>query len=173
MTTRKIFNIITMGLIVFLFFNMFFIPIITNGIKHYSLWEYAGENNANSLRAILIIELALALVVCILQLCNAIRGYRLVYFFIGYYFTYHLTMILNFMEREVLDYSDIGLWLGCIFSFITFIMVLVGNLCSNKRSSPGMMSGGAPVVGYDPKTGKPIYGKPKGFDPQTGEPIYN
>jgi hypothetical protein len=152
---------------------MFFVPLIGNGSESYSLWKYAGLQNANSLRVVLIVELALALLVCILQLCGAIRGYRLAYFFIGYYFTYHMTMILNFMENDVLDYAKIGLWLGFFVSLATFIMILVGNLCSNKSSSSSYGNvGGAPVVGYDPKTGKPIYGKPSGFDPQTGEPIY-
>ena len=172
MTTRKLFCIITMAIIAFLFINFFFIPIIGKSGESYSLWEYAGLQNANSLRAVMIIELSLALVVCILQLCGVIRGYRLVYFFIGYYFTYHMTMILNFMEQDVLDYAEIGLWLGFIFSLAAFIMILIGNLCSNKSSSKNY-GGGAPVVGYDPKTGKPIYGKPVGFDPQTGEPIFN
>ena len=173
MSIRKVFNIITMVLIVYLFINLF-IPLIGNGQYSYSLWEYAEQLRSTALRVILIVELVLALLVCILQLAGALKDYKAAYLFIGYYFTYHLTMIFNFIESDALDYVQVGLWLGLIVSLLAIIMIFIGNMLSNDSKPKINYSTGntAPISGYDPQTGKPIYAKPKGFDPQTGKPIY-
>lgn len=39
-------------------------------------------------------------------------------------------------------------------------------------AAPAAQQGAAPIIGYDPQTGVPIYAQPVGYDPQTGAPIY-
>ena len=65
-----------------------------------------------------------------------------------------------------LDNLGFGLILGVLLALGIISLSVIWYFMSDKRT-------GAPVSGYDPKTGKPIYAKPKGFDPKTGKPIFD
>ena len=64
-----------------------------------------------------------------------------------------------------LDNLGFGLILGVLLALGIISLSVIWYFMSDKRT-------GAPITGYDAKTGKPIYAKPKGFDPTTGKPIY-
>ena len=62
----------------------------------------------------------------------------------------------------------VGLWFGLILSIGLCAVSVLWNFASDTPIG----GSGAPITGYDPATGKPIYAKPAGFDPVTGKPIY-
>ena len=64
-----------------------------------------------------------------------------------------------------LDNLGFGLILGVLLALGIITLSVLWYFMSDKKTGPK-------VTGYDAKTGKPIYAKPKGFDPQTGKPIY-
>ena len=180
MTARKVFNVITMILIVYLFINLF-IPFIGDSNVSFSLWEYLSEQlNSTTVRVLLIVELIFALLVCVLQICGAIKDYKGAYLFVGYYFGYHIAMVFQFIESEIIDYAKIGLWLGLIMSILTVVSIFIGNLLNNEPKHKEKVvndNDEKKITGYDPKTGKPIYEKEEekkitGYDPKTGKPIY-
>jgi hypothetical protein len=62
-----------------------------------------------------------------------------------------------------------GVWIETILGISMITCSVLWYFLSDK---PFSAKNTAPISGYDPKTGKPIYAKPKGFDPETGKPIY-
>lgn len=174
MSKRKVFTIIQLVLLAYLIGNMF-LPFIAYGDSSISLWEYIENLGTNAIQIILLIELLLGVLACILQLCGAIKDSKFVYFSVGYYFTYHLSIFITAMENDVLDYTKAGLWLGLIVSVILILLVFIGNLLSNEhkeRVYAVKEKDDRKPIGYDPKTGEPVYAKPTGYDPKTGEPVY-
>ncbi len=174
MTKRKVFTIIQLVLLCYLIGNMF-LPFINNGYDSVSLWEYFETLGTHSLQIVVLIEILIGILACILQLCGAIKDSKLVYFALGYYFTYHLGIFITAVENEALEYTEFGLWIGLFVSAAVLILVLIGNLLSNEHKekvrAPRVSEGRKPI-GFDPKTGEPVYAKPTGFDPKTGEPVY-
>ena len=81
----------------------------------------------------------------------------------GFIFLTYLTMFF-----ADLDYLYVGIWLGLIFS----AALATASVLWNFASEIPFQGKSAPITGYDPTTGKPIYAKPTGFDPETGKPIY-
>ena len=66
-----------------------------------------------------------------------------------------------------LDNLGFGLVLGVLLAIGIVALSVVWYFMNDEAVKKG-----PPISGYDPKTGKPIYAKPKGFDPATGQPIY-
>ncbi len=176
MSKRKVFTIIQMVLLGCLIGNMF-LPFLGSG-SSISMWEYLEELEAigtYGLQIILLIELLLGILACILQLCGAIKDSKFVYFSAGYYFTSLLSIFIYAVDNERLEYTEFGLWIGLFVSAILIILVLIGNLLSNEHKESvyaKKVNDDRKPIGYDPKTGEPVYAKPTGFDPKTGEPVY-
>ena len=175
MTARKVFSIIGLCLSVLLIVCLF-LPFYDLGEYGgtYSLWEYLDKARANATGIIIIIELLIAILAYILQLTGACKDSKLAYLGLGYFFTYHISLFFTALSNEAFDELSFGFWLGLIFSLIAVVITIIGNLVSNKkRASYGGYA--RQPIGFDPKTGKPIFESPKeikGYDPNTGEPIY-
>lgn len=174
MSARKVFSLIGIILSVLLIVCLF-LPFLNAYGETYSLWEYLDKSHAGITGIIIIVELVIAMIAYILQLSGVSKDAKLAYLGLGYYFTYHLSLFTSALSNEAFSELSFGFWIGLILSLVTVILTFIGSFVNND-SKPRMnsYSGGnsAPISGYDPETGKPIYAKPKGFDPQTGKPIY-
>ena len=158
---RKMFGLITAGLLVFLLINLF-IPIIGDSTKSYSMWSQ-GEN---SFKILIIIELVAGIAVCLLQFCNVLLDYKFTYFPIGFYFSYYMIILFRYIDADSLKFAKAGLWLGILFSIGALATTIIGNFMGNEANPQMFRSGGNQPIGYDPKTGRPIY-------MQNNPPMYN
>lgn len=179
MSLRKIFSLIAMIIIVYLIVNMFVIPYIGDPSDSFGYWEWYDEADLIIIPILTLVALGLAFVTTLLQLCGVLKDSKFANFGIGFNLAANILFIGIFgkiYENSSASVSA-GAWLGLIFSSIAFAIILVGNLLSNEKKQRPMNYytpvNEAPIVGYDPNTGEPIYAKPKGYNPRTGEPIYN
>ena len=172
MSKRKVMSIIGMVLMVFLIVCLF-LPFISDGDNSFSLWELMDQQDRMAVNIIILIELIVGALVFLLQLCGVLDDAKFTYFTLGYYITNFIDVFITMIKRDYFKYLAIGFYLGLIISIVTLVIVIVSGFLSNGKESS---SGGIPVpIGYDPKTGKPLYDKPKqivGYNPNTGEPIY-
>ena len=170
MSARKVFSFIGLVLSLLLIVCLF-LPFY-DGYSTFSLWEYLDESKAIGTAVIIIIELLVAVVAFILQLTGACKDSKLAYLGLGYIFTYHLSLFFSAISNEAFNQLAWGYWMGLIISTIAVIITIIGNCVSNKKRTG--YAGHAQPIGFDPKTGKPIYEEKKitGYDPHTGEPIY-
>ena len=164
---RKLYNLITMGLILLLIINLF-IPIVGDSTKSQSLWTL----ESNSIRIIILFELIIALLICALQYFNILLDFKFVYFSLGYYFTTFLTSLFSFIENKYISNSKIGLWLGLIVSLGALATTIIGNFMGNE-ANPKMFRGNGGYnsnqpIGYDQRTGNPIY-----LQNNVNNPMYN
>ena len=119
------------------------------------------------------IELVIAVVAYILQLTGVSDDAKLAYLGLGYYTSYHISLLFTALNNSATEQLAFGFWIGLILSVTTVLLTFIGSFISNK-AKPKYGYGPRPT-GFDPQTGKPIYEKPKaivGYNPQTGEPIY-
>ncbi len=174
MSLRKIFALITMIFLVLLIVNMF-LPLLDIGTDSISFWDYLDQSGASFGDFLVLGELIFGIVICILVLCNVLKDYKYVLFSIGYIFTYHVVLFTSLTDYQR-EYLSVGFYLGIICSIVTLVLTFIGNALSNEKKSKPMMYRQnyttAPVVGYDPNTGAPVYAQPSGYDPNTGAPIY-
>lgn len=177
MSTRKIFSIIVMVLLVFLLVNLF-LPLLGD-YSDISLWEYFEQRQDEPLKIIVIIELVAAMLICLLQILGALQDAKFAYFTLGYQLTLYADLFFYMLDKEVLDYAKFGFWAGLIVSFLALVLLIIGSFTSNKNKEKPLYNNVGTITGFDPKTGEPIYAKPAlpkgeitGYDPKTGEPIY-
>ena len=160
MSTRKIFSIIISGIAFYLFINMF-IPYAGNSWGSSNLWKISTAYSV-----IMLICLLAIMAVYLLSIFGIIKEKWVSYanYATGFVVIFHMAFFFNYIEM-----TKAGIWLGFIFSLGLGTCSVLWNFMSDK---PFEAKNHAPIKGYDPKTGKPIFEKPKGFDPQTGAPIY-
>ena len=181
MSRRKIFSIIEIIIFIFLFINIF-LPLIGDEYETLSLWDYsklAYGGGDGAFKIILIGELVIGIIICALQVVGVLKDFKPAYFSLGYYFTYYLFMLFNLVGNEIFESARLGIFTGIIISLIGIAIVGVGNFMSNETNPKmyGNSQKGNPPIGYDPKTGKPIYAptvnnQPIGYDQNSGRPIY-
>ena len=174
MSKRNVFTIIQLVLLAYLIGNMV-LPFISNYGSEVSFWEALELEGTSSLQIIVLIELILGMLAGVLQLCGAIKDSKFIYFSVGYYFVFNLQFFIVGIRNDLLDQLKVGLWLGLIVSVILILLVLIGNLLSNEHKERVYVAkekDDRKPIGYDPKTGEPVYAKPTGYDPKTGEPVY-
>ena len=87
---------------------------------------------------------------------------------VGFIVFYHLTQL--FFAINMGARTDVGLWFELILALGMGACSVLWYFMSEEPFAP--KAGAAPITGYDPATGKPIYAKIKGYDPKTGAPIY-
>ena len=166
MTIRKIFSIIIASLTLVLFV-MSFAPHF-GGETVDTMWGSVSSKSMN--------------------LWDGNKAQPIMYLlaYIGIITVYLLHIFINLKERWVqyanyavgfvglgyltmffagLDHLGFGLVLGVLLALGINSLSVIWYFMSDKQM-------GAPVTGYDPATGKPIYAKPTGFDPKTGKPIF-
>ena len=169
---RKIMSII--GLVLNAFLILFlFLPFYEYGNEARDFWQLLKQILGEEVAIIYLIELIVAMILLILQICGVLKDTKLAFIPIGFVFTVSLAIFFVAINNNGLDYFKIGLYMNLIVSILIVIILGIGGLLSNDKKP---MYGYTPKpIGYDPETGKPIYEKPKtivGYDPHTGEPIY-
>ena len=159
MTTRKIFSIIIASVTLVLFI-MSFAPHVDYG-------SWGGSANlwdGNKATPIMYLLADIGIItVYMLHLFANLKEKWVTYanYGVGFVGLGYITMFFS-----NLDNLGFGLVLGALLALAMVALSVVWYFMSDKRN-------GAPVAGFDPKTGKPIYAKPKGFDPKTGKPIFD
>lgn len=161
MSKRKIFSIIIASVAVLLFIFSF--------IPHYKVSVYGYSSTANlwdgnKAQPVLLLFAYIAIVtVYVLSMFNILKEKWVTYanYAVGYVVLSYIGMFFG-----NLDYLYVGVILGVLFAIGLGTLSVLWYFMSDKPL-------GAPVTGFDPKTGKPIYAKPKGYDPATGKPIYD
>ncbi len=171
------FSIMMIILLLVLFINIF-LPFAGDDYESFSLWDFLDwEDNYNGgfvLKILIISELIIAMLVCTLQLVGVLKDFKFVYFTLGYLFTYYLGSLFSFMSEDLTYVAGLGMWLGIIFSSIGIVIAIIGNRMNNE-TNPKMYDDNnenAPI-GYDPKTGKPMYVQPVrgGYNQNYGGPF--
>ena len=164
LSKRKVFSIIICSLALFLFINSF-IPHIKNesyygGSSTFNLWD-----KPYTAQAIVLLFAYIGIITCyLLNMFNIFKEKWMSYvnYATGFIVLTYLTMFFMFI-----DVIYVGTWLGLFAALGMGTLSVLWNFVSDTP-----FTSGAPVAGYDPKTGKPIYAKVTGYDPKTGKPIY-
>ena len=152
MTKRKVFSIIGLVLTVFLIGNMF-LPLLKSDYSSISTWEYFDKNDAMHVNIIILIELIVAALFFILQICGALKRATFTLFTIGFYVTYFdLVYFITFAKNDYMQYTSFGFWLGFIVSIALLAVTVIGSAVGNEKSARPV----AGPVSYDPQTGQPI-----------------
>ncbi len=160
MSTRKIFSIIIASLTLLLFILSFAPHVSYDGwgtTITANLWD------GNKAQPIMMLLAELGIIAAyVLHIFLNLKEKWITYanYAVGFISLGYLTMFF-----QGLDNLGFGLVLGVLVALGIITLSVLWYFMSDKRT-------GAPITGYDAKTGKPIYAKPKGFDPQTGKPIY-
>ena len=158
MSTRKIFSIIIASLTLVLFILSF--------APHVDFGKWGGSANlwdGNKAQPIMYLLADMGIIaVYLLHIFMNIKDKWVMYanYAVGFVGLGYLTMFFTNLEN-----LGFGLVLGVLLALGIISLSVIWYFMSDKNM-------GAPVAGYDPKTGKPIYAKPKGYDPKSGKPIF-
>ncbi len=163
LTMKKLFSLIMVG-IAFLLIVFSFLPYVGYSSIHYSLWS-----KELSTLSFAIIQLILALGIMAVYGLHVFKGLKEKWisyanYAVGFVTINHLIYFFRLIDGG----SMVGFW----FEFLLALGLAVISVLWNFQSDEKKVGNKAPVVGYDEKTGKPIYAKVKGYDPKTGKPIY-
>lgn len=173
MSSRKIMSIIGLGLNALLIIFLFLPFIQVNYGQTENLWYLLKIMSGEEIAYIYLVELIIAIVFLILQICGVLKDTKLAMVPTSFIFTVCLAVFFLGMNNNRLEYFEFGLYLNLIVAIASLVILGIGGLLSNeKKASYGYSQ---KPVGFDPQTGKPIYEAPKtivGYDPQTGAPIY-
>ena len=156
MSTRKIFSIIIASLTLVLFI-LSFAPHVAGTGWSVNLWD---GNKAQPIMYLLAYIGIIAVYLLHIFMNLKENWVKYANYGVGFVGLGYLTMFF-----ANLDNLGFGLILGVLLALGIISLSVIWYFMSDKRT-------GAPITGYDAKTGKPIYAKPKGFDPTTGKPIY-
>lgn len=159
---KKIFSFIMAGLaLLIIIFS--FLPYVGYSSYHYSLWS----SDAGTL-SIGLIQFLLLLCVIALYLLHVFKDLNEKWIAYANYAVGFTTFIHLIYFFRILDGgSKVGFWFEFILALGLGVISVLWNFQSTEK-----LAGKAPIVGYDEKTGKPIYAKIKSYDPKTGKPIY-
>ncbi len=178
MTARKIFSIITIVLLALLIANMF-LPVY-DGSGYWSdystnLWD----SLSTTMDVVHIILFVVGILACILQLCNVFKDFSLAYLPLGFSLFESINIISSYLEADnISDYMSLGVgaYTGLLLTLSALVLVFVSQFLKNepkRRPNYGYGNGNNNrPMGFDPRTGAPMYGQQSGFDPRTGAPIY-
>ncbi len=159
MTLRKVFSIIIASLaLLLLIFS--FAPHVSTKWASANLWD------GNKAEPIMLLLSYLGIIaVYLLHIILNIKENWVKYanYAVGYVAINYLAMFFTYLEN-----LGFGLVIGVLLALGMITLSVLWYFVSDKP-----MGSRAPISGYDPKTGKPIYAKPKGFDPKTGKPIFD
>ena len=163
LTKKKLFSLIMAG-IAFLLIVFSFLPYAGISSYNFSLWSKEA-----GLLSFGILQLLLMLGVMAVYLLHVFKGFKekwITYanYAVGFVVFNHLIYFFKMLDGG----SMVGFWFEFLLALglgtISVLWYFQGDEPINGKK--------APIVGYDEKTGKPIYAKIKGYDPKTGKPIY-
>lgn len=162
LTKKTLFSLIMAG-IAFLLIVFSFLPYAGVSSYNFSLWSKDA-----GLLSFGILQLLLMLAVMAVYLLHAFKGFKEKWisytnYAVGFVALNHLIYFFKMLDGG----SMIGFWLEFILAIGLAVISVLWNFQTDEA-----VGNKAPVVGYDEKTGKPIYAKIKSYDPKTGKPIY-
>ncbi len=161
MSLRKVFSIVMMSLAL-LGFIFTFISYVS-GYSSFNLWDMSGSWGFFMLLGYVAIITLYAL--HLFGVFKTEKWITYANYAVGFVTLWHLSFLFYAMSNNG---AGVGLWLNTIVGVALAAISVVWYFVSDEA----FKGNGAPVKGFDPKTGKPIYAKPKGYDPATGKPIY-
>ncbi len=175
LSMKKIYGIAMAGLSVLLFAFTFIPQFKYSGgyssVK-YSFWSkdavYEMARAFGIIKPILLLIVLVAIIaVYVLHIFDIFKEKWMAYanYAVGFVALTYLNMFFANIK-----YAYVGIWLSVIVAIGLGVVSVLWTFASDKPLEGGR--NGAPITGYDPATGKPIYAKPAGFDPVTGKPIY-
>ncbi len=159
LSKKKIFSIVIAGLALLLFIDSF-IPHVKVFGTTANIWK---GDKASAI--FLLINYIAIIAMYLLNLFGIIKekwiGY--VRYAVGYICISYVALFFS-----DIDYLYVGIWFGVILSIAMATFSVLWDFASDEV----IVGNKAPITGYDPKTGAPIYAKPAGYDTKTGKPIY-
>ncbi len=162
LTKKKLFSLIMAG-IAFLLIVFSFLPYAGVSSYNFSLWS--KEAGLLSFGIIQLLTMLGVMAVYLLHVFKGLKEKWISYanYAVGFVSFSHLIYFFKMLDGG----SMVGFW----FEFLLALgLGAISVLWNFQGDEP--VGKKAPVVGYDEKTGKPIYAKVKGYDPKTGKPIY-
>lgn len=164
LSIRKIFNIIIAGLSFLLLINTI-LPYY-DAFNTCNLWQFSISFSLFVMFCIFGI-----IAIYVLNLVNILKEKWVSYvnYAVGFIGLFHISFLFYIIGSGGVS-THVGTWFGAIIAIAIVALSVVRNFMSDEPLN--LNKNHAPIKGYDPKTGKPIYAKQKGFDPKTGQPIY-
>ena len=92
MSKRKVMSIICLALIL-LFIICLFVPFASDGDYSISFWEMMEQQDQMNTNIIVLIEIMLAAVIFILQICGVLKDAKFAYFSLGYLLTNYINVL--------------------------------------------------------------------------------
>ncbi len=163
LTKKKLFSLIMAG-IAFLLIVFSFLPYAGVSSYNFSLWS--KEAGLLSFGIIQLLTMLGVMAVYLLHVFKGLKEKWISYanYAVGFVSFSHLIYFFKMLDGG----SMVGFW----FEFILALGLAVISVLWNFQNDDPVGGKKAPIVGYDEKTGKPIYAKIKSYDPKTGQPIY-
>ena len=167
MSMRKIFSIVMAG-IAFLMFVFSFLDYVGTSFGGISMWN--SSYLAFCLFQLFIVLALIAL--CMLHLFMNLKEkwFKFANYGVGFITLFHLSMLFTCANRGMTTY--VGLWFEFILGLGLGACSVIWYFMSDEPFAKKPAANAAPILGYDQKTGQPIYAKITGYDPKTGQPIY-
>ena len=150
MTKRKVISIIGMVLMLFLIGNLF-LPFVSGGGESFSFWEYFDKLEWLEVAIMMIFLLTFGFLTFLCQLCGLIDQCKFVYFPLGFYFNYHIWLLIRAIENETVSDFGIAFWFGLGFGLLLLILVFISGFLKNVKKVKRV------PIRYDTKTGEAIY----------------
>ena len=150
MTKRKVISIIGMVLMLFLIGNLF-LPFVSGGGESFSFWEYFDKLEWLEVAIMMIFLLTFGFLTFLCQLCGLIDQCMFVYFPLGFYFNYHIWLLIRAIENETVSDFGIAFWFGLGFGLLLLVLVFISGFLKNVKKVKRV------PIRYDTKTGEPIY----------------
>ena len=148
MSLRKVFSIIMMSLAL-LGFIFTFLAYADYGYASSNLWDMSG-----SYGFFMLLGYAAIITLYALHLFGVFKTEKWVTYAnyaVGFVTLWHLSFLFLAMDNNG---AGVGLWLNTIVGVALAAISVVWYFVSDEPFNKG---NGAPVTGFDPKTGKPIY----------------
>ena len=162
LTKKNLFSLIMVGIAFFLIVFSF-LPYAGAGSYKFSLWSKdAGLLSFGIIQFLLLLGVIAVYLLHVFKNLNE-KWISYTYYAVGFVTLSHLVYFFKMLDGG----SMVGFW----FEFILALGLAVISVLWNFQNDDPITTK-APVVGYDEKTGKPIYAKIKSYDPKTGKPIY-
>ena len=168
LSLRKVFSIVmaSLGLLGFIFT---FIAYLDVAGGTYNLWNIPKYNGDKCIvyGLFMLFIYAGIITMYLLHLFGVVKEekwFKYLNYGTGYAALFHLTFLF-----QNGNYLGAGAWLGAVVGIGLLTCSILWYIFSDEPFTGNK----GKITGYDPKTGKPIYAKPKGFDPKTGKPIFD
>ncbi len=163
---KKVFSIAIAGIsLLMIIFS--FLPYMGSSYVKVSLWSSdAGTIGAGVTQMIILLCVIAVFVMHIFMNLDE-KWAKFTNYGIGFVVLYHIVELFY-----IISMSGVGTRVGFWFEFLLALGLGTCSVLWYFMSDEPFADKSTPVIGYDQKTGKPIYAKIKGYDPKTGKPIY-